>query len=206
VSSLEERLAKLERLVEAQQATIEAKDQEISRLHARVAELERRLGENSSNSSKLPSSDSPADRAARPKDAPSGKARGGQPGHKGHKRTFLPASQIKSTTHCFPPACRRCGESLPKRRDQDPLRHQVVDIPKVEPVADDYFLHRVTCACGETTWGVIDQLAERDRTGPGVIDQLVSTYRVVTSWLRDLLVLGDPARTSCSHAATARSP
>lgn len=153
--SVEERLAKLERLVEAQQATIDAQAAEIAMLKAENAELRRRLGENSSNSSKPPSSDSPTDRAARPKDTPSGKKRGGQPGHKGHKRTFLPASQIKSTTHCFPAACRRCGESLPRRRDQDPLRHQVVDIPKIEPVADDYFLHRVTCTCGETTCGTL---------------------------------------------------
>lgn len=77
--SVEERLAKLERLVEAQAARIAV-------LEAENAELRRRLGENSSNSSKPPSSDSLVDRAARPKDAPSGKKRGGQPGHKGHKR------------------------------------------------------------------------------------------------------------------------
>ncbi len=153
--SLEERLAKLERLVEAQQVTIEAKDQEIERLQARVAELERRLGENSSNSSKPPSSDSPADRQGRPKDAPSGRPRGGQRGHKGHKRTFLPEKQVRSSTDCFPLACRRCGDALPKRRDADPVRHQVIDIPKIEPVADDYWLHRVTCSCGETTCGTL---------------------------------------------------
>jgi len=155
VTSLEERLAKLERLVEAQQATIEVKDREIARLQARVADLERRLGENSSNSSKPPSSDSPADRHARPKDAPSGNQRGGQLGHRGHKRTFLPANRVRSSTDCFPPQCRRCGDALPKRRDADPVRHQVVDIPMIEPAADDYWLHRVTCSCGETTCGTL---------------------------------------------------
>ena len=153
--SVEDRLARLERLVEAQQATIETQAARIAVLGAENAELRRRLGENSSNSSKPPSSDSPAARASRPKDAPSGKARGGQPGHKGHKRTFLPSSQVQSTTHCFPPECRRCGEELPKRRDPDPLRHQVVDIPTIEPVAKDFWLHRVTCSCGETTCGAL---------------------------------------------------
>jgi transposase len=177
VLSVEERLAKLERLVEAQQATIDAQAAEIAVLKAENAELRRRLGENSSNSSKPPSSDSPADRAARPKDAPSGKKRGGQPGHKGHKRTFLPGSQIKSTTHCFPAACRRCGESLPRRRDQDPLRHQVVDIPKVEPVADDYFLHRVTCTCGETTCGMLPTGVPQGMLGA----QVLALIAVLTS-------------------------
>lgn len=155
MSSLEDRLARLERLVETQQSTIEAQAARIATLEAENAELRRRLGENSSNSNKPPSSDAPADRAARPKDQPTGRSRGGQRGHKGHKRTFLPASKVRSSTHCFPPECRRCGGALPKRRDPDPLRHQVVDIPKIEPVADDYWLHRVTCSCGETTCGTL---------------------------------------------------
>lgn len=107
------------------------------------------------NSSKPPSSDTPDDRASRLKDPPSGRPRGGQRGHKGHRRTFLPASRVQSTTHCFPPACRPCGEVLPKRCDPDPLRHQVVDIPTLEPIADDYLLHRVRCSCGETTCGTL---------------------------------------------------
>jgi len=63
-----------------------------------------------------------------------------------HKRTFLPANRVRSSTDCFPPQCRRCGDALPKRRDADPVRHQVVDIPKIEPAADDYWLHRVLTA------------------------------------------------------------
>ena len=47
------------------------------------------------------------------------------------------------------------GDALPKRRDADPVRYQVVDIPKIEPAADDYWLHRVTCSCGETTCGTL---------------------------------------------------
>jgi transposase len=169
VTSFEARFAKLECLVKAQQATIEAKDREIARLQARVEELERRLGENSSNSSKPPSTDSPTDRAARPKDAPSGRTRGGQPGHKGHKRTFLPAARVQSSQDCFPPTCRRCGETLPPRRDPNPLRHQVVDIPKIEPVADDYWLHRVTCTCGETTCGTLPRGVPQGMLGAQVL-------------------------------------
>jgi transposase len=155
VPSVEDRLARLERLVETQAIEISELKAANAELKAENAELRRRLSENSSNSSKPPSSDSPADRAARPKDPPTGRSRGGQRGHKGHKRTFLPASQVRSSTHCFPQQCRRCGDALPKRRDPDPIQHQVVDIPKIEPVADDYWLHRVTCSCGETTCGAL---------------------------------------------------
>jgi transposase len=171
-----ERIARLERQVEMLLANVEEQATELAAAKKRIAvlevenaELRRRLGENSSNSSKPPSSDSPADRAARPKDAPSGRARGGQRGHKGHKRTFLPASQVRSSTHCFPPQCRRCGEALPKRRDPDPVRHQVVDIPKIEPVADDYWLHRVTCSCGETTCGALPNGVPQGMLGTQVL-------------------------------------
>ncbi len=155
MSWTDERLDRVERQVESLLATIEAQAAEIAALKTENTDLKRRLGENSSNSSKPPSSDSPGDRQARPKDAPSGKSRGGQRGHKGHKRTFLPANRVRTSTDCFPPKCRRCGDALPKRRDNDPVRHQVVDIPKIEPAADDYWLHRVTCSCGETTCGTL---------------------------------------------------
>ena len=155
MSRTDERIERLERQVEMLLARVEALETENTALRAENADLKRRLGENSSNSSKPPSSDSPADRQARPKDAPSGNPRGGQRGHKGHKRTFLPANRVRSSTDCFPAQCRRCGDALPKRRDADPVRHQVVDIPKIEPAADDYWLHRVTCSCGETTCGTL---------------------------------------------------
>ena len=150
-----ERIARLERQVELLLAKVEAQAATIKAQADEIAELKRRLGENSSNSNKPPSTDSPADRQARPKDAPSGKPRGGQRGHKGHKRTFLPPDRVRSSTDCFPTRCRRCDEALPKRRDPDPIQHQVVDVPKIEPIADDYWLHRVTCTCGETTCGML---------------------------------------------------
>ena len=57
-------------------------------LQARVAELEARLGRNSTNSSKPPSSDSPAVKRAPPK-ATSGKRAGGQPGYPKHERALV---------------------------------------------------------------------------------------------------------------------
>jgi transposase len=162
VTAADERIARLE-------AQIEALLARIAKLEEENAELRRRLGENSTNSSKPPSTDSPADRAARRKATPSGKPRGGQPGHKGHKRTFLPPKQVRSSTDCFPEACRRCGDALPKRRDPDPVRHQVIDLPKVEPVADDYWQHRVTCACGEVTCGTLPAGVPQGMLGPQVL-------------------------------------
>ena len=83
----DEKIAELERVIAAQMETIE-------RLMARVIELEARLAQNSSNSGKPPSSDPPAERGERPKPKPTGRQRGGQPGHKGHRRELLPAEAV----------------------------------------------------------------------------------------------------------------
>src|SRR5690606_33365231 len=103
VSLADERIERLERRVEVLLAKIEEQAAKIEEQAARIgvlesenAELRRRLGENSSNLSKPPSSDAPKDRAARPGAPSSGKNRGGQPGHKGSKRTLLPPSKVDS--------------------------------------------------------------------------------------------------------------
>lgn len=95
MSLADERIERLERRVEVLLAKIEEQAAKIEEQAARIgvletenAELRRRLGENSSNSSKPPSSDALKDRAARPGAPSSGKNRGGQPGHKGSKRTL----------------------------------------------------------------------------------------------------------------------
>lgn len=56
-------------------------------LEGRLADLEAKLNQNSSNSSKPPSSDGPQVKPAPPK-TPSGKRRGGQPGHPKHERVI----------------------------------------------------------------------------------------------------------------------
>src|SRR5438067_10867099 len=58
-------------------------------LQERVRELEARLGQNSANSSRPPSSD-PPQAPARLKAPPAGRKRGGQPRHRGTCRGLLP--------------------------------------------------------------------------------------------------------------------
>src|SRR5690242_6236396 len=81
-------------------------------LQARIRELEARLGQNSSNSSRPPSSD-PPQAPARPKAPPSGRKRGGQPGHRGTFRALLPVAQVDEVVVVVPDACRHCGQLLP---------------------------------------------------------------------------------------------
>jgi len=171
IERLERRVEQLLAKIEEQAAKIEAQAARIAVLEAENAELRRRLGENSSNSSKPPSSDAPKDRAARPGDPPSGKRRGGQPGHKGSNRTLVPASDVNgNTTNHHPSHCRGCARGLPKQYDADPVRHQVWDLPKVEPIVDEYRLHHGTCeVCGVTTCATLPEGVPQGSFGPGVL-------------------------------------
>jgi transposase len=121
------------------------------RLQARVAELEARLGQNSSNSNRPPSSDSPDDRKQRPKPSGSGRPRGGQPGHKGHRRELVPPEQVTRQEDVFPDNCGHCGRKLPRKQDANPLIHQVVELPKLTPDVTEYRMHHVGCTCGHVT-------------------------------------------------------
>ena len=121
-------------------------------LKARVAELEARVGQNSSNSSKPPSSDPPTVKRAPPK-ARSGKSAGGQPGHPKHERALVERPDDRHD--CKPAACRRCARPL-AGDDPEPLRHQVTELPPIAPVVTEYRRHRLTCpGCGATTCGAL---------------------------------------------------
>ena len=125
-------------------------ESENAALRARLAEIEARLGMNSRNSSKPPSSD-PPNVAARPKKKPSGRKRGGQPGHKGTTRPLLPPGKVDKIIELKPEKCGRCGRAL-AGRDPKPRRRQVIDVPPVKPVVTEYRRHTLPCGdCGART-------------------------------------------------------
>jgi len=122
----------------------------VAELEARIKDLEARLGQNSRNSSRPPSSDPPGTPKS-PQRKPSGRKRGGQPGHEGRTRDLLSPGEVDETVDVKPEQCRRCAASL-SGDDPSPQRHQVAEIPKVEPHVTEYRLHALKCArCGETT-------------------------------------------------------
>ena len=77
-------VATLQALVVEQQATITKQRATIVRLEERVRDLETRVGQHSGNSSRPPSSDLPGS-PKHPPSRPSGRGRGGQPGHVAHQ-------------------------------------------------------------------------------------------------------------------------
>lgn len=134
-------IAEQQQTIAEQQQTIAEQQQTIERLEARVRELEEQLGRNSSNSGKPPSSDSPKDRKQRPSRGRkrSGRKRGGQPGHKGHKRELLPPEKVTTFVECRPQTCSCCGEQLPELGPNvEVRRHQVVELPPIVPEVTEY--------------------------------------------------------------------
>src|SRR3954449_12550913 len=102
--------------LEAQAALLEAfgsLEIRIAELEKTIAELHARLNLNSTNSSKPPSTDPPAVKLKRrPPVPPSGRKRGGQPGHKRHTRALVPPEKLRETFEVRPTKCQGCGAAL----------------------------------------------------------------------------------------------
>jgi transposase len=161
---------------EAQQA-VRAR---LEALERRIAELERRLNTNSTNSSRPPSSDPPSVKRRPPAPA-SGKKRGGQPGHRHHRRALVPTEQLRQVIECKPPECRRCGHGL-DGDDPAPLRHQVAEVPPIEPTVDEYRLHRLVCPrCRASTCAALPPGVPTGSFGPrlrAILSVLAGAYRL----------------------------
>ncbi len=121
-------------------------------LTGRLAELERRLGLNSSNSGKPPFSD----RLRKPQRVsslrePSGKRTGGQKGHRGE--TLSRVAQPDATIDHYPPACAACGGLLTAVMATGHVARQVFDLPEPRPpIVTEHRAHACRCAaCGTQT-------------------------------------------------------
>lgn len=117
-------------------------------LKAKIEELTARLNQNSSNSSKPPSSDAPW---RKPPDKNStGRKPGGQPGHAGHCRERLPPERVKHVVTYVPEVCADCQAALsrePGPHDPPPTWHQVAELPPVLAEVTEYQGHARTCPC-----------------------------------------------------------
>src|SRR5258708_14749332 len=105
-----------------------AMQQRADELETRVGDLEAQLKLNSTNSSKPPSSD-PIGLKRKPPAPPTGRNRGGQPGHPKAHRPLVPPERLRSSTDCRPRSCRRCAHPL-QGDDPNPLIHQLPDLPQ----------------------------------------------------------------------------
>jgi transposase len=161
-------------------AVIDGLERQITELTHQVRDLEARLDQNSTNSSKPPSTD-PIGVKRKPPEPPSKKRRGGQKGHPRRMRALVPPERVASVTDCKPTQCRRCGHSL-SGVDAEPRRHQVAELPPIEPEVHEYRLHRLCCPhCKTVTCGALPDGVPGTAFGPSLhaaLSVLTGAYRL----------------------------
>lgn len=123
----------------------------IIKLTRRVEELEAKLGQNSSNSNRPPSSDSPYQREKRESKG-TGKP-GAKAGHKGHRQTLLSPTETRQV----PPDKCDCGG-----REFEKLRafytHQHIELPEIRMHVTHFILLEGDCGdCGRTCRGKVPE-------------------------------------------------
>src|SRR4051794_19866908 len=162
-------------------------------LHERIRELEARLGQTSANSSRPPASD-PPQAPARPEAPPTGRRRGGQPGHRGVHRALLPVEQVDEIVAVVPERCRHCQQPFPETggRQRGRLwRHQVAELLPLAVRVTEYQMAGRRCSqCGKRTRADLPVGVPRRPFGTrltAVIALLSGRYRLSRREVRQLL-------------------
>lgn len=128
-------------------------------LKEKVAQLEK----SSQDSSKPPSSDTPAkkppqDRYPRQNNKSERKA-GGQQGHHGKHRPLVAEDEVDEFKHHYASHCKNCHKALPQderaHTTGDVFRWQLFDIEPIKPHVTEHQAHTTQCDCGCETKAVI---------------------------------------------------
>lgn len=126
---------------------VEHFEQRLAQKDLRIKELEDRLGKNSRNSSKPPSSDTPYDKPVpKSRREKTGKPVGGQKGHRGSnlKMTATPDEYVRHQVN----TCTHCGADLTGTPSVQTIRRQVYDIPPLTIRATEHRSELKVCGCG----------------------------------------------------------
>jgi transposase len=168
IDALLKRLNSLEAQVISLQAEVARLSAENTRLQAENAELRHRLGLNSQNSHKPPSSDGYRKKRVRPA-LPKGKKRvsGGQPGHKG--KTLRQVEKPDQVRVHLPERCGVCGRKITTDEEHEVVsRRQVFDLPEPKLEVTEHRLGQIEC-CGQKQAGEYPaDVGSNVQYGPGV--------------------------------------
>ena len=161
-------------------------------LEEEVRELRARLGQDSSNSSKPPSSDQPgAKKKYHKREREKGRrAAGAQEGHEGARRATFPPEKVTRVVNHRPDCCEACGDKLlDTQMVEGNHRRQVVEIPEIVPDVTEHRVFVGLCTCGCSTWGKFPPEAAYG-TGPrltALTAELSGRYRLSLEETADLL-------------------
>src|SRR5687768_2324819 len=128
----------------AVQAYLHTLRREVGQLQERVESLEARLTQDSTTSSRPPSSDSPYKKPRRRTGSKASRKGGGKPGHAGHRQVLLAPTMIEEL---LPEGC-TCG-SGEFDLIQPYYTHQEIELPSIEMEVRHWVLHQGRClGCG----------------------------------------------------------
>jgi len=170
----------------------------IAELNKQIADLEKNLEKLTPKNSSVPPStqhphakDKPKPKKPKSKNS---KKQGGQPGHPRTTRPLVPTEDCDEVHTLRPNQCRKCNARL-KGTDPEPLRHQVFELPEIQPIVTEYQQHRLTCeCCGTQTCAPLPQEAPSGQCGPRLaaftgllMGHFRQSKRRAASFLSDLL-------------------
>jgi transposase len=102
---------------------------------------------------------------------------------------LVPPERLRNVIECKPPHCRWCHQPL-HGDDPEPIRHQVAEVPPVEPTVDEYRLHRLKCPrCGTSTCATLPPGVPTGAFGPrlrAILSVLAGAYRLGKRPIRQL--------------------
>ena len=187
----------VEMLVRLYEEGLSERDELIVDLQTRIRHLENQLNQNSRNSSRPPSSDSPAQQSGK-SDNKKGKGKkrspGAQPGHTGKTLKMVPTDQVADTADHYPDNCEQCGKGLSRQKALKYERRQVFDIPPIEMEVTEHRAHWKQCACcGHLSQGTFPKEATNNAVyGPNIrtLGAYLMTYQILP-YERTAELLGD---------------
>ncbi len=154
-------------VLEARVAQLEAKLAEQAQL---IIELARKLQDRDLPKSGTPNAPTPS--GPLPAKKPTGRPRGGQPGHPPHLKRLLPTARVTEFIPLVSTACRHCAQPLPADAqvgDPEPTRFQVAELPDLKAKVTEYQGHARTCgACGHITRAALPAALRAHSIGPGL--------------------------------------
>jgi transposase len=135
-------------------------------MELKIAELEERLNQNSTNSSKPPSSDGYAKPSPASLRKKSGKKPGEQCGHRGHGLKI--SGEIKQTVEIKPETCPCCGNDLHGQEAERIETRYEHEIPEVTVETTRYDVYERRCpSCGTVSRGEFPgAITGRQQYGP----------------------------------------
>lgn len=172
--------ASVKKLVEHMGQRVEVLEKQQAELLLTQQQLLEKVNSTSKNSSSPPSSDPPGF-GKKSQKTQSGKKRGGQPGHEGKSRDLCPIEKCSEVIEHHPTTCAGCGEIL-NGEDETPYRHQIIEIPPIEPIIVEHRLHQLSCGnCGALTRATLPE--DVNISGYGV--RVVAVVTLLSSMYRN---------------------